>query len=118
MYKKVCTYKDVFYLLNLFFLDVLVAVAQSDLEVPFNRLASQHTREPLAAAISPFISYELTITHPAHGVNDVCNIDQTTGKTSPTNFKQYWVPLRPLRIDSCENDEGDMQCQWLDVTSQ
>ena len=88
MYKKVCTYKDVFCVLNLFFLDVLVAVAQSDLEVPFNRLASQHTRAPLAAAISPFISYELTVTHPAHDVNDVCNVDQTTGKISPINFRQ------------------------------
>ena len=88
MYKKVCTYKDVFCVLNLFFLDVLVAVAQSDLEVPFNRLASQHTRAPLAASISPFISYELTITHPAHDVNDVCNVDQTTGKISPINFRQ------------------------------
>ena len=67
------------------------------------KLGRQHTKAPLAAALSPFVS----LPYPPNPWCEWClKVDHNTGSTHPTLFEQwcglFYVPQEPDRCKRCE----------------
>ena len=65
-----------------------------------SKLGCQHTKTPLAAALSPFRAHWAHPTHDVNGVMCCVRVDHTTGIYVPYSFrKMVWVLLHHIKIE-------------------
>ena len=78
-----------------------------------SKLGRQHTKAPLAAALSPFMSL-LYPPNPWREWCDVWRLSTTPGFTSPTLFEQwcgsFYVPQEPDKGKCCETGPTVFRC--------